>query len=423
MMNKLFAAITILAVIVGTVAAFFGLGDAIPPIKDSMKLGLDLKGGVYVVMEAETSATGQELKTLMAQAQAVIEKRVNQMGLSEPVVTIEGEKRIRVELPGAEDAKAAIDTIGRTAQLEFVTADGKVILDGSKVKNAGVAIDNQNVGYVVTLEFNAEGSQAFQTATEAIVANQIRSVTPNVPDNAIMIILDGEVISSPVVSSVISGGNAQIEGNFTDEEASQLSILIRGGALPVGLKEVQTSLIGPTIGLDALSGSLLAGAIGIAVVVLIMLLGYNIMGIAAVIALVLYILIDIWVLQLLGSVLTLPGIAGFILSVGMAVDSNVIIFSRIREEIKNGKTVRVSIDAGFRRAFATVVDSQLTTMLAGIVLYQLGSGPVRGFALTLMIGIVASIFTAVFVTQSFLKVIGDSRTFSLKKYFGIKEVN
>ena len=397
MMNKLFAAITILVVIVGTVAAFFGLGESIPPIKDSMKLGLDLKGGVYVVMEAETDATGQELKTLMAQAQAVIEKRVNQMGLSEPVVTIEGEKRIRVELPGAEDAKAAIDTIGRTAQLEFVTADGKVILDGSKVKNAGVAIDNQNVGYVVTLEFNGEGSQAFQAATEAIVANQIKSATPNMPNNAIMIVLDGEVISSPVVSSVISGGNAQIEGNFTDEEASQLSILIRGGALPVGLKEVQTSLIGPTIGLDALSGSLLAGAIGIAVVVLIMLLGYNIMGIAAVVALVLYILIDIWVLQLLGSVLTLPGIAGFILSVGMAVDSNVIIFSRIREEIKNGKTVRVSIDAGFRRAFATVVDSQLTTMLAGIVLYQLGSGPVRGFALTLMIGILASIFTAVFV--------------------------
>lgn len=423
MMNKLFAAITILVVIVGTVAAFFGLGESIPPIKDSMKLGLDLKGGVYVVMEAETDATGQELKTLMAQAQAVIEKRVNQMGLSEPVVTIEGEKRIRVELPGAEDAKAAIDTIGRTAQLEFVTADGKVILDGSKVKNAGVAIDTQNVGYVVTLEFNGEGSQAFQAATEAIVANQIKSATPNMPDNAIMIVLDGEVISSPVVSSVISGGKAQIEGNFTDEEASQLSILIRGGALPVGLKEVQTSLIGPTIGLDALSGSLLAGAIGIAVVVLIMLLGYNIMGIAAVVALVLYILIDIWVLQLLGSVLTLPGIAGFILSVGMAVDSNVIIFSRIREEIKNGKTVRVSIDAGFRRAFATVVDSQLTTMLAGIVLYQLGSGPVRGFALTLMIGILASIFTAVFVTQSFLKVIGDSRTFSRKKYFGIKEVN
>ena len=423
MMNKLFAAITILVVIVGTVAAFFGLGESIPPIKDSMKLGLDLKGGVYVVMEAETDATGQELKTLMAQAQAVIEKRVNQMGLSEPVVTIEGEKRIRVELPGAEDAKAAIDTIGRTAQLEFVTADGKVILDGSKVKNAGVAIDNQNVGYVVTLEFNGEGSQAFQAATEAIVANQIKSATPNMPNNAIMIVLDGKVISSPVVSSVISGGKAQIEGNFTDEEASQLSILIRGGALPVGLKEVQTSLIGPTIGLDALSGSLLAGAIGIAVVVLIMLLGYNIMGIAAVVALVLYILIDIWVLQLLGSVLTLPGIAGFILSVGMAVDSNVIIFSRIREEIKNGKTVRVSIDAGFRRAFATVVDSQLTTMLAGIVLYQLGSGPVRGFALTLMIGILASIFTAVFVTQSFLKVIGDSRTFSRKKYFGIKEVN
>lgn len=423
MLKKLLALLIIIVVAVGIQASFFGLGDSIPPVKESMKLGLDLKGGVYVVMEAQTDATGSELSQLMSQTQAVIEKRVNQMGLSEPVVTIEGDKRIRVELPGAEDSEEAISTIGRTAQLEFITADGNVVVDGSQVKDAGIAMDDQNGGYVVTLEFNAEGSNAFEAATAAIVSGQIQSTTENMPNNAIMIVLDGEIISSPVVSNVISGGRAQIEGRFTDTEASNLSILIRGGALPVGLEEVQTSVVGPTIGLDALNSSLIAGFIGVVMITLIMLIGYHIMGVASVLSLALYMLIDIWVLQALGSVLTLPGIAGLILSVGMAVDANVIIFSRIREEIGNGKSVRVSVDAGFKRALSTVLDSQITTMIAAVVLYQMGSGPVRGFALTLMIGIVASVFTAVVVTQIFLRIFADSKLLSTKKYFGIKEAN
>ncbi|WP_206458063.1 protein translocase subunit SecD [Anaerovorax sp. IOR16] len=405
---------------------FMGIGS-FAPIKDQLKLGLDLKGGVSVVMEAQTDATGSELKTLMQQTQAIIEKRVNQMGLSEPVVTIEGEKRIRVELPGADDADQAIKQIGKTAQLQFIMADGTVVLDGSQVKDAGVA-KNQgkndislDTGYVVTLEFNAEGSKAFKAATERIVNNQVTSTVPGMEANQIMILLDGQVLSNPKVTQIISG-QAEISGNFTNEAAANLAVLIRGGALPVGLEEVDTTTVGPTLGIDSLKGSVLAGMIGVALIIVFMIAMYRVMGLAADIALLLYILIVLWVMAAFNAVLTLPGIAGMILGVGMAVDANVIIFSRIREEVKNGKSIRVAAHEGFKRAMSTVIDSQVTTMIAAVVLYQLGSGPVRGFAMTLMISIVGSIFTAVVITQLYLSIFAESKTFGNNKFFGIKEV-
>lgn len=404
---------------------FMGIGS-FAPIKDQLKLGLDLKGGVSVVMEAQTDATGSELKTLMQQTQAIIEKRVNQMGLSEPIVTIEGENRIRVELPGADDADQAIQQIGKTAQLQFVMADGTIVLDGSQVKNAGVAKNNGknmnlDAGYVVTLEFNSEGSKAFEEATKRIVSGQVTSTIEGMQPNQIMILLDGQVLSNPGVSEVISS-NAQITGNFTNEEAANLAILIRGGALPVGLKEVDTTTVGPTLGIDSLKGSILAGLIGVALIVVFMVAMYQIMGIAADIALLLYVLIVLWAMAVFHAVLTLPGIAGIILGVGMAVDANVIIFSRIREEVRNGKSIRVATSEGFKRAMSTVVDSQVTTMIAAVVLYQLGSGPVRGFAMTLMISIVASIFTAVFVTHLYISIFSESKLFGQNRFFGIKEV-
>ncbi len=418
----------VLAILIGGCwfVTLMGAGSFMP-VKDRLKLGLDLKGGVSVVMEAKTDATGSELKTLMQQTQAIIEKRVNQMGLSEPVVTIEGEKRIRVDLPGADDADQAITQIGKTAQLQFVMADGTIVMDGSQVKNAGVS-KNQgksnmslDAGYVVTLEFNAEGSKAFKAATERIVNNQVTPSVEGMQANQIMILLDGQVLSNPGVSEVISS-NAQISGNFTNEEAANLAVLIRGGALPVGLEEVDTATVGPTLGIDSLKDSILAGAIGILLVIVFMVVMYQVMGIAADIALILYVLIVIWVMVAFGAVLTLPGIAGIILGVGMAVDANVIIFSRIREEVLNGKSIRVATHEGFRRAMSTVIDSQVTTMIAAIILYQLGSGPVRGFAMTLMISIVASIFTAVVVTQLYLSIFAESKNFGKNKFFGIKEV-
>lgn len=420
-MKKALAVILSIVIIFGWYVTLMGIGS-FAPIKDQLKLGLDLSGGVYVVMEAQTKTTGDELKKLMSQTQAVIEKRVNQMGLSEPIVTIEGKNRIRVELPGAENATDAINAIGKTAQLQFVTADNKIVLDGSQVKDAGIEQDQEHGGYAIGLKFTNEGSAAFKQATTDIVNGKIQSTQEGVPSNAIMIILDDQVISSPGVTEVIPNGEAIITaggtGGFSEEEATNLSALIRGGALPVELKEVQTSVIGPTIGLDALKDSIVAGFIGIILIFVLMIGMYRIMGFAANIALLLYILIVLWVLVFMGGVLTLPGIAGIILSIGMAVDANVIIFARVREEIINGKSIRVAVDTGFKRAMSTIIDSQLTTIIAGIVLYQLGSGPVKGFAMTLMIGIIASVFTAVVITQLYLDIIAESKNLATKKNFG-----
>ncbi|MDR0424095.1 MAG: protein translocase subunit SecD [Clostridiales Family XIII bacterium] len=397
-----------------------GLGG-IGPIMDKVKLGLDLKGGVYVVMEAQTDATGVELEDLMKQTQLVLEKRVNAMGLSEPVVTIEGETRLRVELPGAEDAEAAIDAIGRTAMLQFVLADGSFVLDGSQVKNAGATISQEKGGYAINLEFNSEGTEAFAEGTRKARSGTVNPTVPGVAASAIAIILDGEIISAPVVNDVILNGSAEITGNFTEDEAVTLAQLIKAGSLPAELKEVNSSIQAGKLGIDALKMSLYAGAIGILLIFILMLVIYRVMGLAANISLLIYIPAIFWVLTLLGGVLTLPGVAGIILSIGMAVDANVIIFARIREEILNEKTVRVAVSSGFKRAMGTIIDSQITTIIAALVLYQFGTGPVRGFAMTLMIGIVLSIFTAVVVSQLYVVLMAESKLLGQKKFFGIKE--
>lgn len=419
-LRRVLAIIVLAAILIGWYFTIFGFGK-LSGIKDYMRLGLDLQGGVYVVLEADTDATGEELTKLMQQTQSVIEKRVNELGLTNPVVSIEDKNRIRVELPGADDADSAIKQIGRTAQLTFITADGNKVLDGSSVKDAGTQINQNGAGYVVTLEFDNKGANAFEEATQKIVNNEI---TPNkqtgMQANTIAIVLDNEVISNPSVSSVISGGNCQIEGNFSQKEASNLAALVRGGALPVNLKEVQTSVVGPTLGMDSLSSSIMAAIIGFIIVILMMLLVYRIMGIAADIALAGYALIYLWLLVAFKTVLTLPGIAGMILTVGMAVDANVLIFSRIREEVRKGKTIRVATSQGYKRALVTVIDSQVTTLIAGVALYEFGSGDVRGFALTLMLGTILSIFTATVLTNLYLLLIAENKHLATNRLFGIR---
>lgn len=420
--KKLLAILVILVIIVGGFLTVKGFGS-MDPLKDKIKLGLDIEGGVYVVMEAQTDLTGEELSQLMDQTKAVIEKRVDQMGLVNPIVTIEGQKRIRVELPGAKDAEDAIAQIGKTAQLQFTLADGSFVLDGGSVKNAVTQQDTQKGGYAVGLEFDADGAKAFETATIKALSG---TVVPTVIDNgrlvastAIVISLDGKVISAPVVEEVISGGECQITGSYTQDAATNLAALIRGGALPVELEEITSSVQTATVGLNALEMSIYAGGIGFLLIFLIMLVGYRIMGLAANIALCLYVLIIMVTMILMGSVLTLPGIAGIIVSIGMAVDANIIIFSRIKEEITYGKTIRVAMHTGFKRALSTIIDSQLTTFLAAIILYQVGTSAVKGFALTLMIGIFASVFTALVITQLLLNLFADSPKFSQLKYFGM----
>lgn len=422
-LKRVFAVIFVLIIIAGWYLTIFGAGP-ISPLKDRMKLGLDIKGGVYVVMEAKTDLTGEELRKNMEQTQAVIEERVNQMGLAEPVVTIEGDKRIRVELPGAEDAQEAIEQIGKTAQLQFALADGTVVLDGGNVKDAAVTTDNESAGYAVALEFDSEGADLFYDATSKAYSGAVTSTVEGVSNDAIMILLDNQIVSAPSVNKgPISGGSCSITGNFSQEEASNLAALIRGGALPLTLEEVNSSVQSAKIGYNALEMSVYAGLIGLGLIILLMLIAYRGLGMAANLALLLYVVIVLNIMSVMGSVLTLPGIAGIILSVGMAVDANVIIFARIREEIASGKTVRVATQTGFKRAMSTVIDSQVTTLIAAVILYEIGTSSVRGFAWTFMIGIVVGIFTAVVVTQLYVSLMAESRALSRKSFFGIKKDN
>lgn len=421
--QRVLAVLVILVIAFGWYVTLFGLGDAMKPTKDNIKLGLDIKGGVNVVMEAQTDKTGEELTELMNQTQAVIEERVNQMGLAEPVVTVEGTKKIRVELPGAEDAEEAIEQIGRTAQLQFAMADGSLVLDGGDVKNATTSTDTEKGGYAVALEFKPEGADKFADATARAYNGEVQSAIEGVHDKAIVILLDGQIISAPVVNGPITGGQCSITGDFSQDEAKNLAALIRGGSLPVELKEVNSSVQTAKIGFNALEQSIFAGIIGVILIFIIMFVGYRIMGLAANIALLLYIVLFLNVMAAMGSVLTLPGIAGIILSIGMAVDANVIIFARIKEEICSGKSIRVAVQSGFKRAMSTIIDSQVTTLIAALILYQIGTSSVKGFAWTLMIGIFISIFTAVIITRLYLAVIAQSKSMNKKSLYGVREDN
>ena len=382
-------------------------GTTIAPMRDSIKQGLDLKGGVFVVFEADTEATGQELDLLINQTIQVFRRRVDAMGLTEPTIVREGDRRIRVELPGVENVQDALDMVGKTAQLQFVTPEEEVVLTGSNVVNASPIYVEREPNPVVSLELDSEGSQRFSDATGRYIGEPI------------YIILDDEIISAPIVQQQISLGQATISGNFTIEEASNLAALIRAGALPVALNEVQTSTITASLGVDALNRSIDAAKIGIVLVFLFMLIVYRIPGLVAGVALTLYVLLVLSIFISLEATLTLPGIAALILSIGMAVDANVIIFERLKEEMKNGKTVRAAVDAGFKRAYRTIIDANVTTLIAGLVLYQFGSGPIRGFAVMLMIGLAVSVFTAVFITRILLKSLISTNLFKNAKYFGV----
>lgn len=388
--------------------------------KDSMELGLDLAGGVYVVLEAKTDEKGPELKKLMDQSKAIIDERVNGLGISEPNISIEGENRIRVELAGVDNPQDAIDLIGKTAQLQFIEPSGDIVLTGKNVLKAEVNFQKNELGAdvpVVALEFDKEGKESFAEATGRLTLESEADREKRI----VYIVLDDQVISSPAVQSggqAITDGKAVITG-FDVQGASQLATLIRAGALPVEMIEHQTSVIGPTLGLEAYEKSILALGIALLLIFAIMIVIYKVPGLIASIGLVIYTLVVVGIMILLGVKLTLPGIAGLVLSIGMAVDANVLIFERIREEILVGKTLRASIDAGFNRALTSVLDSNITTLIAGVVLYYFGIGPIKGFGVTLIIGIVVSMITAVFLTKFLLKLMADITGGKNTKLYGV----
>ena len=426
--RRVLSIIFVIIIAFGWFVTVKGIGP-VAPIKDRMGLGLDIKGGVYVVLEADKKelakySSEEDRRTVMEQTQAVIERRVNEMGLSEPTVTIEGENRIRVELPGATDAEEAIEQIGRTAQLTFILADGTEVLDGSNVKDAQAERDNNSTGYAVNLAFDSEGADAFYEATKKAYNDEVTSTIEGVDGGAIAIVLDDQIISAPDVKEPIPSGNCTITGGgsgFSQEEASNLAALIRGGSLPISLTEVTSSVQSAKIGYNALEMSVYAGLIGFGLILLLMLIAYRGLGIAADLALAFYVVIVLNIMSLMGVVLTLPGIAGIIIAVGMAVDANVIIFSRIREEISAGRSIRVATETGYKRALTSIVDSQVTTLIAAVILYEIGTSSVKGFAFTFMVGIIVSIFTAVIITQLYVGLFAQSRRFATYGFFGIRK--
>lgn len=424
--RKFLAILVLVVIVAGGVFSVTGAGS-VPNLKNKMKYGLDINGGVYVLLEADTTDKGTSREQLMEQTKSVLENRVNAMGISESTVSIEGSDRIRVEMPGVQDAEEAIDQIGKTAQLKFMLADGSTVMTGDAVRNASFTTDGDHGGYKITIDFSSEGSDKFAEATGKAATGQVTSTMTDetgapIPGNTVIIMLDDDIVSAPSVNEKISSRSCEIfrQGGFSQEEASSVSALIRGGALPASLTEINSSVETATIGADSLNKSIKAGAIGLVLVFLIMLIGYGLLGLVADVALVLYVEIVLWIMALLGCVLTLPGIAGIILSIGMAVDSNVIIFTRIREEITKGKTIRVAVDQGFKSALTTVIDAQTTTLIAAIVLYLIGTTTVKGFALTLMIGTVCSIFTAVTITKLFVNLIAESKSLCTMRNFGMK---
>jgi len=372
-----------------------------------IKKGLDLEGGVYILYEAKSVGDTEVDYDAIQRAMTIIRNRIDELGLTEPVLQTEGERRIRIELPGIEDQAQAMEIIGKTAQLTFVSPEGDVLLTGGDLKTAYFTRGQRNEP-LVALEFNEEGKEKFAEATEKYLGKQIA------------IELDNELISAPTVQAVIEEGNAVITNIPTAEEASALALMLRSGALPVELEELETRSVGPVLGENALRLSLSAGLIGLAVVMLFMLFYYKFAGLVADISLAVYLALVFLILTLLNATLTLPGIAGLILSIGMAVDANILIFERIKEELQAGKTTFTAINSGFSRALRAIIDSNITTVIAALVLFIVTTGTVRGFALVLLIGIFSSVISAIYLTRYLLRLAARSRLIKSATYLGVR---
>ena len=443
------------------------------PVVGRLNLGLDLKGGAHIVLQAKDTPENPLGEDSIDRLLAVLRNRVDQYGVAEPIIQKSGEDRIIIDLPGIQDPKAALELIGKTAQMDFrevldVTAPpppaprrqnydsdlqfaqaqerwnqavaaqsasssdlvaraagvegaivapseeeeggeasrfyllGPSLLSGKELETASVNPDS--LGRMgVSLSFNSEGARLFEEATGRLVGKQLA------------IVLDNVVISAPVVQDRISGGHAQITGRFSAEEAARLAIMLKAGALPVAVEIAENRSVGPSLGADSVRQGLQAGMFGAAMVLVFMLIYYHFRGLAADVALAVTILLIFAGLMAFNATLTLPGIAGIILTLGMAVDGNVLIYERIREETRAGKTPMAALDTGFRKALVTILDSNITTLIAALVLFYFGSGSVRGFGVTLSVGLVASVFANVVVTRALLQLFISRKQNALKR--------
>lgn len=421
-----FTATVLVIVLLGLIVGFgFDLGFvSVPAITDTengVRLGLDLVGGSIITYEAmvEGEMSAEELDTNMAAVEGMLRSRLDQLELYEATLYRVGDRRITVEIPSITNPEEAVQKLGSTAKLEFKDSDGNVIIEGkdvAKSEPAYGAVDSTQIPQnYVKLTLTSEAASVFTEATKEAASKAEDG------NNYIDIQLDGESVSKPYVSSEysstgITGGEVVITGNFTGEDASWLASVIAAGQLPFALQQVELRSVGPQLGMKALETSIMAGAIGIALVVVFMIVVYRLPGFVSSIALLVYVEIVLLILAAMRINLSLTGIAGIILSIGMAVDANVVIFERIKEELKVGKTIKASIDAGFHRAFSAILDSNITTFIAAIVLYFYGTGTITGFALTLGIGIIVSMFTALTVTRFLLNRMVDFRISNIALY-------
>ncbi len=435
-MNKYFKWKVLLIILV----VAFAIWKIYPPEKN-INLGLDLQGGMHIVMKVDLDKVPESLrKDATDRAVEVIRNRIDEFGVKEPSIAKQGTDHIVIQLPGVTDRKRALEILGRTAHLEFkmvahdqaiidkvlggetvegfqikelkeeegrpaekLVLESEALLTGDKLTNAGVSFDQGSFGQpIVTLEFNEEGAKKFDQLTSKAVSDFRMDGIPR----RIAILLDGSLRSAPQVRERIPNGRAIIQGQFTYQDASDLSLVLRAGALPAPVYLEEERTVGPTLGKDSIEAGIKACLVGLALVFIAMGVYYFANGMVANLALVLNLLLILAGLSLFHASLTLPGIAGLILSLGMAVDANVLIFERMREELNLGKKSRAVVAAGYHKAFSAIFDSNLTTLITALLLFRFGTGPIRGFAVTLSLGIVVSLFTALFVTR----VIYDWRT-------------
>lgn len=367
---------------------------------NKINLGLDLKGGTYVVLEAQ----GKIESDTMDKVRDIVERRIDSIGVSEPVIQLSGENRIIVELAGIKDPQKAIDLIGTTAKLEFKLKNpdgsyGPTLLEGSAIKSANLT-QGQFGQPEVSFELNAQGAEIFAKITRENIGRQLA------------IMLDNKEQSAPTINSEIAGGKGVITTGDA-ESAKDLANLLKSGALPVSIKILEIRTVGATLGNESIKQTQFAGMLALGFISLFMIGIYKIPGIIANIVLMIYGLLVLGSLSMIGATLTLPGIAGFILTLGMAVDANVITFERIKEEMMTGKSLHESIEYGFKNGFTAILDGNITTILVAIVLFFLGTGPVKGFAITLILGTAITLITALFVTRVIFFFIVD--TFKIKR--------
>jgi preprotein translocase subunit SecD len=450
------AGILVLVAILLGVAAYFAF-----PLSNT-NLGLDLQGGLAVILEAQDSAKNPRTDEGVTQAVKIIQNRVNKLGVAEPEIQRQGAWKISVQLPGIDNPDQALAIIGKTAVLEFydvknfgdpytteaealaaagvdsteaLPADKSVIhwstasgnstdqwflvttppeLTGSMLTGAQTGFDKNN-NPKVDMQFNDQGATVFSEVTGRMAETaQITGV-----DQRLAIVLDGNVESAPRVLEAIDGGRAEITGKFTLDEARNLALVLQTGALPVELKAVSQNSIGATLGKTALNQALLAGAVGLILIMVFMIAYYRLLGVVASVALIIYGVLFLGLLNGIGVTMTLPGIAGMILTLGMAVDANVLIFARMRDEVAAGKTIPAATSAGFKKAFRAVFDCNMTTILTAVILFWAATGAIRGFALTLGVGVALSMFTAVLVTRSMLSLLSGWRPFRNLRLLGL----